>query len=110
MKHMTASEDNEQTDLVRLRDWVGKTAMDQDVANVRHANLMAATIDFDRRFSAGDPMPALWHWLYFPEGLPASQLGVEGHTARGDFLPPVPLANRLWAGGRFEFDGEVALG
>lgn len=34
----------------------------------------------------------------------------DGHPARGGFLPPVPLSNRMWAGGKLEFHGELPLG
>jgi 3-methylfumaryl-CoA hydratase len=94
----------------RLQEWVGRSQSDRDVAATRQANLMAATIDREDRFADGDPLPALWHWLYFHEGLPASQLGKDGHAARGGFLPPVQLRNRLWAGGRLQFDADIPLG
>ena len=29
-------------------------------------------------------------------------LGADGHPAKGDFLPPVPLPRRMWAGGTIE--------
>ncbi len=55
-------------------------------------------------------MPPLWHWIYFLEGAPREELGRDGHPARGGFLPPVPLPNRMWAGGRVAFDSPVPLG
>ena len=39
-----------------------------------------------------------------------SDLGRDGHPARGGFLPPVPLANRMWAGGRVRFLAPVRIG
>ena len=56
------------------------------------------------------PLPPLWHWIFFLEGLPPPELGRDGHPARGGFLPPVPLANRMWAGGSLEFHAPVPLG
>jgi 3-methylfumaryl-CoA hydratase len=53
----------------------------------------------------GDPLPPLWHWLYFLETAPLSKVGPDGHAERGDFLPPVPLPRRMWAGSRFAFTG-----
>ena len=56
----------------------------------------------------GDPLPPLWHWLYFLEAAPASKIGPDGHAERGDFLPPIALPRRMWAGSRFTFDGRAA--
>ena len=98
-------------DLDFLRTWVGRTTADTDSLSVRHARLMAATIDYPPgRIAAGEPLPPLWHWLYFLEGLTPSRLGRDGHPQRGGFLPPVPLANRMWAGGRVEFLEPPLLG
>ena len=46
----------------------------------------------------------------FLEGLPPLELGRDGHPARGGFLPPVPLANRMWAGGSLSFHSQIPLG
>ncbi|MEJ0048135.1 MAG: hypothetical protein WDN04_19940 [Rhodospirillales bacterium] len=43
-------------------------------------------------------MPPLGHWLYFLPRVRQSRLDHDGHPARGDFLPPVPLPRRMWAG------------
>jgi 3-methylfumaryl-CoA hydratase len=99
-------------DLDHLRTWIGKSRADDDVIAARHARLMAATVDYPHpeRLRDGEPLPPLWHWIYFLEGLPPGELGRDGHPARGGFLPPVPLANRMWAGGRLSFLGPVPIG
>ena len=99
-------------DLDHLRSWIGKSRDDKDVISARHARLMAATVDHPHpeRIRDGEPLPPLWHWLYFLEGLPPGELGRDGHPARGGFLPPVPLANRMWAGGRLAFIAPVPIG
>lgn len=98
-------------DIQFLRSWIGKQRVDHDTLGVRQARLMAATLELDSsRFTDGMSLPPLWHWLYFLEGLPPSQLGPDSHPARGGFLPPVPLRNRMWAGGQLVFDGELTLG
>ena len=78
----------------------------------RHARLMAATVDYfaSERICDGGCLPALWHWIYFLEGSPARELGRDGHPARGGFLPPVPLSNRMWAGGNLRFLAPVRIG
>lgn len=99
-------------DLEHLRTWIGKSCSDEDLIAARHARLMAATVDYPdaARIRDGECLPPLWHWIYFLEGLPARELGRDGHPARGGFLPPVPLANRMWAGGRLSFLAPVRIG
>jgi 3-methylfumaryl-CoA hydratase len=99
-------------DLDHLRGWIGKTRADTDLIVSRQARLLAATVDYDvpERIADGEELPPLWHWVYFLEGVPPSGLGPDGHPARGGFLPPVPLANRLWAGGRVRFIEPLRIG
>jgi 3-methylfumaryl-CoA hydratase len=58
----------------------------------------------------GDPLPPLWHWLFFLPRDRQSELGADGHAKRGGFLPPVLLPRRMWAGGRFEFRHPLRVG
>lgn len=97
-------------DLAHLREWVGKAHSDRDVLSSRHARLMAATIGVPQsEIVQGSTLPPLWHWLYFLSGEPSAALGRDGHPARGGFLPPVTLPNRMWAGGQLEFHASVPL-
>lgn len=97
-------------DLDHLRSWIGKPHVERDIIAARHARLMAATIGVDgQALTAGASLPPLWHWLYFLNGEPAARLGRDGHPARGGFLPPVPLPNRMWAGGQLDFHAPVPL-
>ncbi|MCC6001369.1 MAG: MaoC family dehydratase N-terminal domain-containing protein [Pararhodobacter sp.] len=59
---------------------------------------------------AGAPLPPLWHWAAFPNFLPLSALGPDGHPRRGGFLPALPFDRRMWAGGRVWFKGRLAVG
>jgi 3-methylfumaryl-CoA hydratase len=98
-------------DIAHLRQWIGKEQSCRDNLSVRHARLLAATLDLPQTdFQAGTPLPPLWHWIFFLEGLPESELGRDSHPARGGFLPPVPLANRMWAGGNLSFHALLPLG
>lgn len=98
-------------DLNHLRSWIGRTIEDDDVLHPRHARLMAATLGQPQLpLQTGEELPPLWHWLYFLQGLAPAELGPDSHPARGGFLPPVPLANRMWAGGQLDFDGVLKLG
>lgn len=65
---------------------------------------MAATLDrASTIFNMGDRIPPLWHWLYFLEITAQSLLAEDGHAKKGEFLPPIDLPRRMWAGSRIEF-------
>lgn len=96
--------------LENLRDWVGRTRAAEDFAAPFPVLALSATFDEkDPDPKMGDILPPLWHWLYFLEAAPQSKLGPDGHAERGDFLPPVTLPRRMWAGSRFVFDGKPPL-
>lgn len=99
-------------DLPHLRSWIGNSRHDEDLIALRHARLMAATVDYPaaQQLQNGALLPHLWHWLYFLESAPTSELGNDGHPARGGFMPPVPLPNRMWAGGRVTFLAPLVIG
>ena len=93
--------------LDHLKSWIGKTRSEVDFAAPFPVRALIATLDeSDAEPKAGDPLPPLWHWLYFLEIARQSKIGADGHAERGDFLPPVPLLRRMWAGSRFAFEGE----
>ena len=92
--------------LDRLREWVGRSQTVEDFTGPFPARALIATLDEkDPDPGMGDVLPPLWHWLYFLDAAPQSKIGPDGHAERGDFLPPVPLPRRMWAGSRFSFDG-----
>jgi 3-methylfumaryl-CoA hydratase len=91
-------------DVAHLRSWIGRQETLHDQVTRFPIAALSATLDRDDPApAAGDPLPPLWHWLYFLPVAPQSALGPDGHPARGGFLPPVPLPRRMWAGGRFVF-------
>jgi 3-methylfumaryl-CoA hydratase len=90
-----------------MRSWIGRSQTVEDFLAPWPAKALIATLDErDPEPRMGDPLPPLWHWLYFLEAAPASRIGPDGHGERGDFLPPIELPRRMWAGSRFSFDGE----
>ncbi len=98
-------------DIAHLRTWIGKQETLEDLVMPLPMVALSATLDrADPPPRAGDPLPPLWHWLYFLEFTRASELGEDGHTARGGFLPPVPLPRRMWAGSRFTFERPLRVG
>jgi len=72
---------------------------------------LSATLDRnDPEPKLGDALPPLWHWLYFLPHTQQSELGPDGHAAKGGFLPLVPLPRRMWAGSRFEWHSPICVG
>ncbi len=94
-----------------LREWLGKRETRADTVTPWPVAALAATLDRQGpEPRTGDALPPGWHWLYFLEAKPASELGPDGHPRRGGFLPPVPLPRRMWAGGRIEFLQPLRIG
>jgi 3-methylfumaryl-CoA hydratase len=89
---------------MNLSDWIGRSETASDVITATPYAGLSSTLDRPTlRPPVGTPLPALWHWLYFLPLHRQSEIGPDGHPRRGDFLPPVPLPRRMWAGSRFEF-------
>lgn len=95
-----------------LEKWVGRTQTVTDSISKVQVRQMAATLGDAARLGdpALSPLPAGWHWLYFNPMEVQSKLGEDGHPARGDFLPPVELPRRMWAGSRLEWKRSFAVG
>jgi 3-methylfumaryl-CoA hydratase len=94
-----------------LRSWIGRTTSARDVVTPRLAEELRVTLDRDGpAFREGEPCPLAIHWCLAPPMVPQSRLGPDGHPARGDFLPPVPLPRRMWAAGRLEFFDPLRVG
>jgi 3-methylfumaryl-CoA hydratase len=94
-----------------LAAWKGRTQSAADVIGATPVRALRAALDHpDAPVLIGDALPPLWHWLYFLPLHRHSELGPDGHARRGDFLPPVPLPRRMWAGSRFEFRAPLRVG
>jgi len=98
-------------DIAYLKQWTGKTESRADEFGPTPIAALSATLDRDPTVPQhGDPLPPLWHWLYFLPLHRQSEIGPDGHPERGGFLPPVPLPRRMWAGGRLEFLRPLRVG
>jgi len=89
--------------------WIGRTEEAQDHLSVNLIKRIAATFG-EPTPAIGEPLPPLWQWCFFQEPVFESQLGGDGHPARGGFLPPADNRNRMWAGGRVEFLRSLKVG
>ncbi|GAA3949567.1 FAS1-like dehydratase domain-containing protein [Gordonia caeni] len=58
----------------------------------------------------GERLPPLWHWAALARWPVSSLLAADGHPAKGDFLPPVELPRRMFAGGSASFPGALRVG
>ena len=98
-------------DLDHLREWVGRSEQLSDVVAAAPVAALAATLDRDEGpVAPGTPVPPLWHWMLFNPAARQSVLGPDGHPRRGEFLPPVALPRRMWAGGRLTFGRPLQVG
>jgi 3-methylfumaryl-CoA hydratase len=98
-------------DLEELKNWIGEKESALDYITIPAVQRLAATLDRDDPMpKAGDPLPIGWHAILFPRVVRHSQIGPDGHPQRGDFLPPVPLPRRMFAGKRTTFSGELRVG
>ena len=89
-------------DIARLATWTGRTEEAQDIVTPRLVQSFTAT--FGRHLAAhgSGEAPLALHWCLAPPISDIDACGPDGHAAKGEFLPPVPLPRRMWAGGRIE--------
>jgi 3-methylfumaryl-CoA hydratase len=98
-------------DLNHLQQWMGKSESRADQVTPVPIAAMSATLDRDDQSPrAGDPLPPMWHWLYFLPIHKQREIGPDGHPTRGGFLPPVPLPRRMFAGGRLQYHQPLRVG
>jgi 3-methylfumaryl-CoA hydratase len=83
----------------------------QDELTAPAMRRLAATLDrAEPDLAAGAPVPPHWIAILFDDAAPQSRLGPDGHPAKGDFLPPVPLPRRMLAGRRLRFEEPARIG
>ncbi len=94
--------------------WVGRVETREGALSPNLAAMLRATLTHDAApevdITPGAPLPPLWHWVAFNEFVPMEGLGSDGHPALGQFLPPLPYARRMWAGGKLTWDGQLTVG
>jgi itaconyl-CoA hydratase/mesaconyl-C4 CoA hydratase len=94
-----------------VESWTPGPITAEDPLSTGPVEALSALLDLPGTAAeAGDPIPPLWHWLYFLAWPPQRDLGADGHPAHGHFLPPLPDRQRMWAGGRCEIAEPLRLG
>ncbi len=79
-----------------------------DQMDPARAEALAAALG--RPFDPDAPLPPFAHHIYFWDARPATELGRDGHPARGGLIPDLGLPRRMWAGGRLEFHAPLLAG
>lgn len=97
-------------DLAHLRTWIGRTETVEDTASGGQIAGLAALLDHAIPPWTVGQVPPLGHWLYFLPHAPQSDIGADGHPKRGNFLPPITLPRRMWAGSRIAFRTAIEIG
>lgn len=99
-----------EVDIENLRSWIGRERTIEDIITPRLAASLNAVLDVEEATSIGAPAPLGIHWCLAPDIVPMSEIGPDGHPARGGFLPPVPYPRRMWAGGELAFTAGFRVG
>lgn len=94
-----------------LQTWIGRSEVSEDEAAAVIVRRLAALLDRDPSvYGPGAILPEGWHAAFFAPLAAQSQLGPDGHPKKGDFLPPVPLPRRMFAGRRLRFLRPIPIG
>jgi 3-methylfumaryl-CoA hydratase len=97
-------------DIAALRTWIGRSEEASDIVTPRLVRSFAATFAPHLAPSAEGEAPLALHWCLAPPISPMGAIGRDGHAAKGEFLPPVPLPRRMWAGGTIETIAPLRVG
>jgi len=99
------------SDIARLREWIGREEVVEEVIGPMPVRMLAALLDHDDPPPRqGDPIPPLSHWTQLIPTHRQSELAEDGHARRGPFMPPVLLPRRMFAGGCTQFLKPIKVG
>lgn len=94
-----------------VKSWRPAPLTDEDTMPTGPVAAMSALLNEPEPVATiGDPLPPLWHWLYFLHWPREEELGADGHPLHGHFLPPLPNRQRMFAGGRCEIVEPLRIG
>ncbi len=97
-------------ELEALKEWIGKSETVAERASAGRMHGLAALLDKPDIPKEGDAIGPMGHWCYFTPRVPASEVGPDGHPARGGFMPPVPLPRRMFGGFRATYHKPLVIG
>ncbi|MBX6321226.1 MAG: hypothetical protein IRY94_05305, partial [Rhodospirillaceae bacterium] len=90
------------------RGFIGRSLVERQGLDVESLRRFVAAVGGDPDAPL-DAVPPLGHWAWFLLAVATARIGPDGHATRGDFLPPVRLPRRMFAGGRVRFLAPLAL-
>ncbi|MFL2667971.1 MAG: MaoC family dehydratase N-terminal domain-containing protein [Alphaproteobacteria bacterium] len=91
--------------------WVGKRSSTKALVTAYQADALTATLDRDDPpYKEGDVIPPGWHLFYIREVVKLRDTAEDGHPKRGDFLPPIDLPRRMWAGTKATYHKPIHVG
>jgi 3-methylfumaryl-CoA hydratase len=93
-----------------LRTWIGKQEHASDIVTPESLKRFRATLGGFTSLESGSELPLGIHWCLAPPAVTGDGLGADGHPAKGEFLPPVPLPRRMWASSQVRFHKSLSVG
>lgn len=96
-----------ESEVEEYRSYVGRSLTETDAVDRRVAQAFAATLDAEL---PATHLPLLWHYGLFLPFVSTTLLDTDGHPRRGDFLPPVRLPRRMFAGSTLKFHSPLSIG
>lgn len=97
-------------DIAHLKSWIGRSEEASDLITPRLMRSFEATFAPHLAPAPTGEAPLALHWCLAPPITPMHAIGQDGHAAKGEFLPPVPLPRRMWAGGTIETLAPLQVG
>lgn len=91
--------------------WIGKKEVFTDQLTEINSTRLHYTLNLSGKPpSYGEPVFPLALLMLGEPSVPPNDVGIDGHPARGEFMPPVPLKRRMFAGGDYEFHRPLRVG
>ncbi len=98
-------------DLACLSQWIGREDIAEDIITPSLVERFHATLGLSGAPARqGEIAPNLIHFCVCQSATEIEELGLDGHPARGGFLPPVPLPRRMWAASAIDFHRALRVG
>ncbi|MCY4265225.1 MAG: MaoC family dehydratase N-terminal domain-containing protein, partial [Gammaproteobacteria bacterium] len=85
------------------QQWIGRKQLASDCISKSPLLAMRSTLEGILGCPEEQTVPPLWHWLYFLDKPPQTQLAQDGHEKRGKYMPPITLPRRMWAASQLQF-------
>jgi 3-methylfumaryl-CoA hydratase len=98
-----------QDELDSYRAHIGRTLEENDSIAPEVVERFAAATN-EAAPDRGGALPPLWHYGLFLPRKATAELGPDGHPPRGDFMPPVALPRRMFAGATVRFRAPLLAG